>query len=511
MDQDKKPAVSTTPANTPPALPTPAPAPVPTPTATSSTRKKFALSRETKLGLVVAGSFLALAGGVMGVKSYFHKGPEAKQEEVAVVEPKTPERWQSPKTLTLQPDRLPIVDHTTIQDIQLPPIQPVGAEIPKIPEPEVPVIVLPMDPMKTGTTVIVPPAESLVIPSEPIKKELPPVTFQPADDLAPPPPPRLKDDFSAPKKQANIKDEAPKPVPDPIDLPPVIEIKPPVPEVKLPAIEIKPPTIEFKPPESEVKPPVIDPLKPEVKNPVIRIGVGEPPAVEPPPAIDPPMVKKEAPPLVVDPPMVKKEAPPLVVDPPMVKKEAPPLVVDPPMVKKEAPPMVEAPPIRLEPAIEFAPKKEDPVIGVPAPKTEVRKDTEYDEDLHSIKPNETYKAISKTYYNSDAYAIALQRYNRDHPGQADYVRIPPIWLLEKKYTADIATTGTRAVNFSAPPAVEAAPQNQAVYTVADNGEMLADIARKQLGSEESWKRIWELNPQVNPAKMLPGGTRLRMP
>ena len=52
---------------------------------------------------------------------------------------------------------------------------------------------------------------------------------------------------------------------------------------------------------------------------------------------------------------------------------------------------------------------------------------------------------------------------------------------------------------------------ESVYTVAENGEMLAEIARKSLGSEDQWKRIWDANPQINPAKMIPGGTRLRLP
>jgi hypothetical protein len=145
-----------------------------------------------------------------------------------------------------------------------------------------------------------------------------------------------------------------------------------------------------------------------------------------------------------------------------------------------------------------------------APKTAEKKDNEFEEDFHAPKQDESYRAISKQYYNSEAYSTALQRYNQDHPNQLGKVRIPPIWVLEKNYAGDITTSTARPVNYTAPPAV-AAPRNNPVYVVTENGEMLADIARKQLGSEDAWKRIWDLNPQLNPAKTIAGGTRLLLP
>jgi len=154
-----------------------------------------------------------------------------------------------------------------------------------------------------------------------------------------------------------------------------------------------------------------------------------------------------------------------------------------------------------------------------APRTDASKQqNNYDEDLYSHKPNESFGSISKQFYNSDAYASALQRYNNDHPAtNAGYVRIPPIWVLEKSYSGDIgsATTASRPVNY-VPPAVPAAPipgSAEPFYTVAENGEMLGDIARKTLGNDDTrtWQRIVDLNPQLNAAKLIPGGTRLRMP
>jgi hypothetical protein len=157
--------------------------------------------------------------------------------------------------------------------------------------------------------------------------------------------------------------------------------------------------------------------------------------------------------------------------------------------------------------------------GKPMPKVDATKadapkqDNGYDEDIHPLKPNETYSAISKQYYNSDAYATALQRYNRDTPGGlANNLRVPPIWVLEKKYPADVANTGTRSVGY-VQPAVDLPKVNEATYTVSENGEMIADVAKKTLGNDDyqTWQRIYTLNPQINPGKLIPGGTRLKLP
>ena len=234
----------------------------------------------------------------------------------------------------------------------------------------------------------------------------------------------------------------------------------------------------------------------------MRLGASNP-KKEPPPKADRPPIPD--PPLVIEPPVTKKNPPaidpPLVIEPPVTKKDPPaidpPLVIDPPVTKKD-PPAID---IELKAPSAIVPKKAEASAT----------SNDYDEDLHPFKKEDTYRSISKQYYNSDAYSIALQRYNKDHPGQAEYVRVPPIWLLEKKYANDISTTSARSTSNAPPPAVDLTQRSEQLYVVGDNGEMLADIARQKLGSEESWKRIWDLNPQLNPAKMIPGGTRLRLP
>jgi len=454
----KKPTtVNATPAPASAPVPAPAPAPVstpepsPTPVTVATTQKPRwspIVDRQTKVGLVVFGSFLALVGGVLGVKSLFQVPPPPPEPRSLVEWPVSADPQPKAVNEPTPVARLKAIEIPSIPDVTLAPpppvITPVRAEVPQIPDIEPPPIVslppeparkesnpviipapivsLPPEPARKESNPVIIPApidDPVLLPVEPMKKEIPTITLPPLDDPAPPPRPIAKDDFKAP--------------------PPSIKVEP---FKKQEEFELPPP------------PPTIDLVKPEIKNAVIRIEPAEP--------------KFELP----------KKADPL------------PLPKDPPAL------------------IELTQKKSDPEF---APKAVVMKDGEYDEDLHTIKPNETYKAISKQYYNSESYSVALLKYNREHPGQADYVRVPPIWVLEKRYANDVAATETRAVNFTSPTPAEATPRNEPVYTVSENGEMLADIARKQLGSEESWKKIWDLNPQLNPAKQVPGGTRLRLP
>ncbi len=490
----KKPAVKATATLTSPAGPPAAPI--------AARARSPRISRETFLGLLVAGTFLSLVGAVMVVKKFIVPPVTVVESQTIAQNPQ--EAWQPtlpPATPLAKPAPLPPAEMPSTIVLEMPPapaptIQQVRSESPMIPEVPMPApiappvepsiaiepLTVPMTPSKKEAPAVA--IEPVFIAPEPAKKEPTPVAIDPivvaepsgkSDPFLAPPPPDApkplpqpaKDDFSSNKK---IEAKT-----DPLDLPPLI-----------------------------------DPVKPEVKNPVIVAGGQEkksnPPPLEAPPLIAPPIEPEVKPEMKKDPPLI---APPIE---PEVKKEVRTPVIETPMV--EAPPKIETPveaPVKKSPAtIEFVPLKKVESTIPDAPAT-LKKDGDFDEDLHSLKQNESYRSLSKQYYNSEAYSIALQRYNKDHPGQADYVRIPPIWVLEKKYAGDITGSQARAVNFTAPPAGDAAPRTEPVYSVSDNGEMLADVARKQLGSEDAWKRIWDLNPQLNPAKAIPGGTRLRMP
>ena len=83
-------------------------------------------------------------------------------------------------------------------------------------------------------------------------------------------------------------------------------------------------------------------------------------------------------------------------------------------------------------------------------------------------------------------------------GQADYIRIPPVWVLEKRYAGDIS--GVRTTNLAAPAALDTTRTQANVYIVPVNGEFLAEIAQKTLGDEDGWTRIKELNKNINEVK-----------
>jgi hypothetical protein len=514
MDANTTPTPSPTPKAAPPAPASSPPPPTPpalSPPAEPDLHKWHpTVSRETRLGLIVAASFLSLVAAVMVVKSVF-KPSAPPQAENAQASAEPPAESPPPRKLPqLDPSARVVVPASHDEPIVM---DPTPAVPPKkiehdsnIIDPELmiaPTVPAEVVAPKVDPTVVLPPADPLVIEPPPVKKDPPLVAPEPVEVVVP------KDNF----KSNPAKKGPPPALLDPLDRPPADVEAPPV-----------------------------------AKNPVIRVGGTEPkkeppapivpPVLEPPPMTDP-MPKKE--PEVIVPPAAKKdpaEVAPIKIDlpsdepkkDPVVRQKdkkdpaiVPPPPPDDPMMKDPAPIRIGFPddpvdpPVKKQPALDPPAKQDAPAVLDLAPKTggtprpdAPKADGGYDEDLHTLKPNETYRTLSKQYYNSEAYAAALQRYNREHPGQADYVRVPPIWVLEKKYATEVSAPA-RAVNYAPPPSPEQGGRPEQVYTVADNGEMLADVAKKSLGSEDQWKRLWEANPSVNPAKLVPGGTRLRLP
>jgi hypothetical protein len=603
MDQDKKLAAS------PARAPLPA-APLPT------KMPRSIISKETTVGMAVAGVFIALVAGVVVTKTLM-KGHDASPEQGTIAQ--TPEQAApkpapaaAPQLSFVQPSAPAPAAPPVIGDLTL---RPAGAQVgttnPSPPAPpiltvgaeDVPRIDIPSTP-STGAkpnSDMATPALPDMGPADLSNLKIPVTSAAPADLSNPMPPvaPEFKRDDAA-KPSLTLPAEKPMGPGDTSSLiispdasqgstkpaTPAPAVKPPLPEdLSSLVIPGQPPAAPgvASPAPAEPAPapktpankdvftanpmrepapvPIVvpgssdDPNKPVVKNPVIQIGGSEPkkePAAPPPPDLIPnePLIvapkepalplKKDEPgpdklPLAPLPPASTGSSDVPLVPAPLPKNDALPEIkvvpapMSEPLPKKDltpAPPSMNVEPIPAK--NDSAPTPVPSATGTSTPKANVpaavltptpvdsktavdtKKDGDFDEDQHTQKPNESFRSISKQYYNSDAYATALQRYNDEHPNQAGYVRIPPIWLLEKKYAGDIASGATRTVNFTQPqPAVT--PRNDAVYTVSDNGEMLADIALKQLGSESAWQNIWRLNPQLNPAKAVPGGTRLVMP
>ena len=126
------------------------------------------------------------------------------------------------------------------------------------------------------------------------------------------------------------------------------------------------------------------------------------------------------------------------------------------------------------------------------------------------------------------YARALEAYNKDRRRAGDkIVFVPPPYVLEEQFpnlietsdrpsTPEIRTTGNikfepAVARSPAPrPAPPAAGSNDEYRVTAETGESIRDIARKVYGSEEAWRKLWDLNQSIDPTRPIPSGTALRL-
>lgn len=164
-----------------------------------------------------------------------------------------------------------------------------------------------------------------------------------------------------------------------------------------------------------------------------------------------------------------------------------------------------------------------PAAGLAAPPTAAILTPQvesYDEETHRCTANDSFRAISQKYYQSDRYAQALWLFNRNHPMAAEGVQqnppvlqagtavyIPPTRILEKYYAS--ALSGAAAGAETAAAAASAERQ----YRVRRSGETVYDIARRTLGSGDRWMEIYRLNQQqrLDPMSPVPAGLVLRLP
>ncbi|HEY1859266.1 MAG TPA: hypothetical protein VGG61_02875 [Gemmataceae bacterium] len=157
----------------------------------------------------------------------------------------------------------------------------------------------------------------------------------------------------------------------------------------------------------------------------------------------------------------------------------------------------------------------------------------FDEETYRPRQDDTFASISKRYYQTDKYAQALLLFNREHPRAAEGVRrdppdltgqavyIPPIHVLEKRHGHAIdgytpppsnpIPVGRETPLRESPSASRPEAANSATYQVSPNGETMMEIARMKLGNGERWREIDKLNPGWRPDYPIPGGTTLRLP
>jgi len=194
---------------------------------------------------------------------------------------------------------------------------------------------------------------------------------------------------------------------------------------------------------------------------------------------------------------------------PLVPAIGTPAAIPPtPMDLKPAP----ASPTTPAAKIEFVKPAESGTV-TPAGGTVRQPTTTYDVDIYHPKANDSWEAISREYYNDTKFAAALRAYNN---GKAltGTVDVPPIHVLRRTPApAAVVGTPTSARPASGDPwnAVGAGPGGGKVYRVpAGSGVALTTVAKQLLGSDQRWREIWDLNPNLT-STIAPPGAELKLP
>jgi hypothetical protein len=461
------------------------------------------MTRETKIGLVVAGSFLCLVAVV--VVSKWRNG---------TTPPMDPEEQMPPKVAAAKPTQNPPdqkKDTAAKKEI------PASGTFPALP-PQVPNL----DPQAT-TPLTLPP--SLIGVGEPRKD---------APVLVPAPP---MSDFPKPPTLPGLPDGQPS---FPIDnksgstvvTPPLLPLPPAV------AQEPQPGTGRTGPPAVVTFPP-----PPPVNDPLNQGAVGKidfpPPSVG---AFGTTSPFADAPKPFVGP--VREDTP--IIQPPAKGTNTPAITLTFP---NDPPTLPTTPTIPSFPEAGRNPQSVTPPIVIGAGNPPMPKVTDVSVDLDVCRPNETnFAIVALRFYGADKYGDALLEYNRRHASQVrngsaftlnpralqegQQVLRPPVGILERDHASLIP--GLRPAVPAIPSAVPAVkvgtpspmtpPSGVAIvsnppivgggrtYRVqSPNGESILDIAERQLGDRGRWNEIYRLNPNYQPQFRIPAGTELQMP
>ena len=226
-----------------------------------------------------------------------------------------------------------------------------------------------------------------------------------------------------------------------------------------------------------------------------------------------------------------------------------PTEVKPPAVADSKPPSAPPAPIGAIPSVTSPPIA---VVAAGQTNNTLPQVKQYDINAYSIKPEDrSFADISQNLYGNAKYAQALVLFNRDHPQATEGIRqeppqlrpgtpifFPPKEILESKYASTLTSptppspansspasvlgspTPLTAVTPGNPSSVAAPPPGTNVWTeagggknyrVGNNPEHIREIARTVLGDPEKWSEIYRLNHSVDPAYPIPAGTVLKLP
>lgn len=515
------------------------------------------MTRETKIGLIVGGSFLCLVGIVVASKMRGSEDPSEEQAvQVAAVNPKqnadvkdkdggkkNEKANEFPPPTQKKPD--PKNDMKSLNEllIQTPGGFGTAKDDEKIKQLQAEIRNQNLAPPLGGIQPVdIKPTSDIVIPQpQPVKPldnkkdEKPP--FKPFEFDASQVPPPMPVDKKEPLFPLDKKF-------DPLDKKDPKDNFPAPPAPKAFGTEIPMP----KPFGQEEKkgPGFIEPKNPggvEAPPPFAPLGKDNGPIIPAPKDQVPPFRPQDIPLMPKDQVPFKPQEFPVIPAPkdqvPFKPLEAPPIVP----VTKDPPPVKPVDGPKDIPTIPpIGPGHEAPPIGIgPKPPLPVVKDA--NPDIIECKPGDTsFAALSQRLYGTEKLAEALHEYNRKHasllkngqfvamaqpilnPGQQ--VLVPPRELLER----DVRTP---AISIAPPPAVKLVPPSP-INTVSNppaapsigagrsyvvqnpNGESILDIAERVLGNRNRWTDIYRLNqahPNVQPQSLtrIPAGTDLKLP
>jgi hypothetical protein len=489
------------------------------------------MTRETKVGLVVAGSFLSLVLAVLGSKlkpeayavrevggaegpevaalgakdSGLGSGSDAAGDRLASVAANDPDLKQivygvpGPEF----PGGLPAKEIEPAPMADEPPPAPVQP---------------PPPPSNWGIGQFVPntkpsPVEATPAGLEPKAESEPSPT--PSENSSPDPtePTAAPNENESPEEAAPANPGTPKPeTKEPVETtPPPPAIAPPKFEDSLPKPAIPPPP-SLSPPPPEVQPPAAPPAAADAK-PIIP---ATPPTAPPPPLPEPVKPPPSAPAALLLPPMPV---------PMPAENSGPAAMVKPPAAPERLVAQGPPPPLpRLDPGLQPVAAVSPPIKAPVPPRKGAPEVMSFDEHHHRVKANDTFKTICERFYNQSKYERALLLFNRNHPMGAEGCRqdppalrpgetvfLPPVWVLEKRFANAIpgGASPPPAVN-PVPPPTALVPSGK-VYRVTTPNLKFIDIARQTLGDPMRWQEIYQLNPTFNPSYPLPINSLLRMP
>jgi hypothetical protein len=496
--------------------------------------------RFRKLVLLLGGFGVAGAAGGYGYKYFTAMPPKANaQADPPAVASKPDEPKPADQLPDIKPPALPTksdvpaVPDVTLPDIHMPAIKAPTDKTDTGPPPILPPTP-PDQPKKSAADdrpAVISPVTDIKLPDADKKKTAADVTAPALPDITPPDSDKKKPVVEAPTLpaiQLPDSDKKKRPAPEGAD-PFKATDKVPTDDRLGPAPLPGDVTDKKKDDARVIRVQGIDqPKKDDSSVPMIpKIDIGVPPLPDPDKKDD---KKKDDVPAIAPPPSPGRtdDIPKITISGP--NPDVPSVVIDPmkdkPGVKTPDIPTITIPgkgsqtkpPAGADPMIPSIDVKSDVPLVAP-----VKKDS-YDELWHEDH-GEPYAAISREYYHDPKYAAALEAYNK---GRRDkIIRVPPPWVLEEKLANLVGkdkpeakpkdngglkfepVSPQRSSGPSAPPATETSRPTDEYRVTRESGETIREVAQKVLGDSASWKKLYDLNPNIDPTLPLPAGTILR--